>query len=208
MKTKIKICGIREKETVDVCRELSVDYLGFNFSPISPRNISPKNIEKLIVDRLSPNFPKVVFLFYGNDLSLIYSLIKEFKPDYVQLVAGDPVDITDVWLEYLNSKILLPAFRLQGKVGDESLLCPELPFVILDSYQKEMGGGTGHTFPWEYVKDVKRPYLLAGGITADNVEEAIRYLHPYGIDVASGVETNGSKDSEKIRNLVKNVHGS
>ncbi len=207
MGIKIKICGIRDLETVDLCHALRIDFLGFNFSPNSPRNISESEIEALLVLREKEHFPKIVFLFFQNEEKQITKLVNQYNPDYVQLIAGDPIDITGVWEKYRSSKTLLPAFRLQGRVGDESLLCPDLPFVILDSYKKDLGGGTGHTFPWEYVKEVKRPYLLAGGITPDNVVDAIRYLKPFGIDVASGVETNGKKDQTKIEALVKNVRG-
>jgi phosphoribosylanthranilate isomerase len=207
MGTKIKICGIRDKETVKLCQDLKIDWIGFNFSEKSPRNISESQISDLITNRDASDFPKIVFLFFQNESSQITKLVDKYKPDYVQLIAGDPIDITHPWNQYRNNKTLLPAFRLQGRVGDESLLCPDLPFVILDSFKKDLGGGTGHAFPWEYVKDVKRPYLLAGGITPDNVEEAIRYLNPYGIDVASGVETDGIKNHKKIEELVRNVRG-
>jgi len=207
MGTKIKICGIRDKKTVSLCQELHIDWIGFNFSPESPRNISENEIENLISERNTPHFPKIVFLFYQNHPKEIKKLVDTYQPDFVQLIAGDPIDITESWEVYRKDKRLLPAFRLQGRVGDESLLCPDLPVVILDSFKKDLGGGTGHSFPWEYVKDVKRAFLLAGGITPDNVEEAIRYLKPYGIDVASGVESNGQKDHNKIKDLVKNVRG-
>lgn len=207
MGTKIKICGVRDLDTVKLCHELRIDFLGFNFSPNSPRNINESEIEALLSLREKEHFPKIVFLFFQNEEEQIAKLVNSFHPDYVQLIAGDPIDITRVWENYRKNKTLLPAFRLQGRVGDESLLCPDLPLVILDSYKKELGGGSGHTFPWEYVKEVKRPFLLAGGITPDNVADAIRYLNPFGIDVASGVESNGKKDKNKIEALVKNVRG-
>jgi len=203
--TKVKICGIKDRDTIDLCHSLNVDFIGLNFSKASPRSIHPSDVPNLFANRTAEGFPKVVFLFFQNEVLEIEEIVTKFKPDLIQLIAGDPVDITSVWDKYKGEKTLLPAFRLQGAVGDESLLCPELPLVILDSYKRELGGGTGHTFPWEYVKKVKRPYLLAGGITPDNVEEAVRYLHPFGIDVASGVETNGQKDHHKIRELIKNA---
>ncbi len=67
--------------------------------------------------------------------------------------------------------------------------------VIVDS----PGGGTGNTFDWELLKKIKRPYILAGGINAENIEEAVEMLHPYGVDVSSGIETDGYKDKEKMK---------
>ncbi|TGN10532.1 phosphoribosylanthranilate isomerase [Leptospira ilyithenensis] len=207
MGAKIKICGIRTPEIIQVCADLKVDLIGLNFSPNSPRNIKENEIPNLIRTRHTEGFPKIVFLFYNNEIAEIRSVIEKYEPDYVQFIQGDNKLTTDIWNHYLNNKKLLPSFRISEEVKDESILCPELPFVILDSYKKGLGGGTGESFPWEYVKNVKRPYLLAGGITPENVREALDYLNPFGIDVASGVETDGKKDPEKIRQLVKNVRG-
>jgi phosphoribosylanthranilate isomerase len=207
MGTKIKICGITDKATVSLCQDLYVDLIGLNFSPSSIRRVNKDQVDEILKERDTVHFPKIVFLFYQNEPSEIRELVEAYNPHYVQLIAGDTVNITHEWEKYREEGTLLPAFRLQTKVGDESLLCPELPFVILDSFKQNQGGGTGHTFPWEFAKDVKRPYLLAGGITPDNVSEAIRYLKPYGIDVASGVETGGIKDHNKIKDLIKNVRG-
>jgi len=207
MGAKIKICGIRTPEIIQVCTDLKVDLIGLNFSPNSPRNIKENEISNLIRNRHTEGFPKIVFLFYGNEIPEIRHIVENYKPDYVQLIQDDAKLTDDIWNHYLNSKQLLPSFRIREDIKDESVLCPELPFVILDSYKKGLGGGTGESFPWEYVKNVKRPYLLAGGITPENVREALNYLNPFGIDVASGVETDGKKDPEKIKQLVKYVRG-
>lgn len=203
--TKIKICGIRDLPTFELCYELGVDYVGLNFSPRSPRKIDRKSAEKILSLRNNPGFPIIVFLFFENSLEEIQSLTKEFQPDLVQLIRGDGFLTEEIWETLTSEKRLLPAIRIQSQVTSDEELEPKSKLVILDSFQKGLGGGSGHVFPWEYVTKVKRPYLLAGGITPSNVQLALKTLHPYGIDVASGVETDGKKDPNKIKELVNNV---
>ncbi|MDF3821790.1 phosphoribosylanthranilate isomerase [Leptospira sp. 96542] len=203
--TKIKICGIKNLETLNLCVDLSVDYVGINFSPKSIRKITWEQTKILLETRKNPNFPKVVFLFFLNDTNFIGETVNQFSPDLVQLVDGDHLVPLELKNFYLDKKILLPSFRIQNQITDETTLEPKAELVILDSFKKGEGGGTGHSFPWEYVKTIKRPYLLAGGITPDNVINAIQTLSPFGIDVASGVETDGEKDLNKIKTLVQNV---
>ncbi|MCW7504935.1 phosphoribosylanthranilate isomerase [Leptospira paudalimensis] len=203
--TKIKICGIKELATLELCHELGVDYVGLNFSPRSPRGINRSVAEEILSIRHLPGFPKLVFLFFENSIEEIRTLTKEFKPDLIQLIRGDHFLTKEIWESFTNQKQLLPAIRIQSPIGSDEELEPQSSLVILDSFQKGLGGGSGHVFPWEYVTNVKRPYLLAGGITPKNVQLALNTLKPYGIDVASGVETDGKKDPTKIKELVQNV---
>ncbi|TGM66726.1 phosphoribosylanthranilate isomerase [Leptospira meyeri] len=202
---KIKICGIKDLATLELCVDLQVDFVGLNFSPRSPRAINADTAETLLKLRKKSGFPKLVFLFFENELTEIETLTNRFQPDLIQLIRGDAYVTSQIWNEFTETKKLLPAIRIQTKITNEKDLEPKSNLVILDSYQKTLGGGTGHTFPWEYVTSVKRPFLLAGGITPDNVKSALETVHPYGIDVASGVETDGIKDPNKIKTLVQNV---
>ncbi|WP_246839286.1 phosphoribosylanthranilate isomerase [Leptospira levettii] len=191
--------------TLELCRDLGVDFVGLNFSPKSPRGINRKVAEEILSIRHLPGFPKLVFLFFENSTEEILSLTKEFKPDLIQLIRGDQFLTKEIWETFTNQKQLLPAIRIQSPIDSDEELEPKSSLVILDSFQKGLGGGSGHVFPWEYVTKVKRPYLLAGGITPKNVQLALNTLKPYGIDVASGVETDGKKDPNKIKELVQNV---
>lgn len=202
---KIKICGIKDLATLELCVDLQVDFVGLNFSPRSPRGITQETAETLLPLRKKTGFPKLVFLFFENSVSEIQTLSTRFQPDLVQLIRGDKFLTKELWDNLTEKKSLLPAIRIQEKVMSDEDLEPKSDLVILDSYHKDLGGGSGHSFPWEYVTSVKRPFLLAGGITPENVKTAIETVHPYGIDVASGVETNGKKDPNKIKTLVQNV---
>ncbi|TGL87724.1 phosphoribosylanthranilate isomerase [Leptospira congkakensis] len=202
---KIKICGIKDLATLELCVDLQVDFVGLNFSPRSPRQIHEGTAESLLKIRNKPGFPKLVFLFFENSPTEIQSLKDKFQPDLIQLIRGDKFLTTELWENLTEKKSLLPAIRIQEKVTSDEDLEPKSDLVILDSYKKDFGGGTGHSFPWEYVTSVKRPFLLAGGITPTNVKSALETVHPYGIDVASGVETDEKKDPNKIKELVHNV---
>ncbi|PJZ44633.1 phosphoribosylanthranilate isomerase [Leptospira brenneri] len=202
---KIKICGIKDLATLELCVDLQVDLVGLNFSPRSPRQIDEETAKSLLKLRSKPGFPKLVFLFFENSVSEIQNLTERYNPDLIQLIRGDKFLTQELWTNFTEKKTLLPAIRIQEKVISDDDLEPKSDLVILDSYNKDFGGGTGHSFPWEYVTSVKRPFLLAGGITPQNVKTALETVHPYGIDVASGVETDGKKDPKKIRELVQNV---
>ncbi|MGE8721689.1 phosphoribosylanthranilate isomerase [Leptospira terpstrae] len=202
---KIKICGIKDLATLELCVDLQVDFVGLNFSPRSPRAINEVIAESLLQIRNKPGFPKLVFLFFENSVQEIQNLTARFQPDLIQLIRGDKFLTKDLWDHLTEKKSLLPAIRIQEKVVSDADLEPKSDLVILDSYHKDLGGGSGHSFPWEYVTSVKRPFLLAGGITPENVKTALNTVRPFGIDVASGVETDGKKDSNKIGTLVQNV---
>lgn len=194
-----------DKETMDLCQEISVDLIGLNFSPVSKRKIPESKVDELLQNRKSPNFPKVVFLFYQNEESEIKDIVSKHSPDLVQLITDDKFISDQTWKLYSEKNQLLPAVRIKESTDNDSLPFPNANLMILDSFKKEEGGGTGLAFPWEYVSSITRPYLLAGGITPDNVAEALKTVQAVGIDVATGVETLGKKDPQKIEMLVKNV---
>jgi phosphoribosylanthranilate isomerase len=202
---KIKICGIQSVEIMDLCQELAVDFVGLNFSPRSKRQISEAQIKTLLQKRGSSNFPKVVFLFFENEEKEITHLTESYKPDRIQLIANDSYVSKNFFDDLYQKNILLPSFRIQKPITNLDLGYPNLDLMILDSFETGEGGGTGKKFPWEFVKDVDRNFLLAGGINESNVVQALTETKAIGIDVASGVETDGKKDPKKIKLLVENV---
>ncbi|PJZ68594.1 N-(5'-phosphoribosyl)anthranilate isomerase [Leptospira perolatii] len=207
---KVKICGIKDTEALTCCLEEGADFIGLNFSPVSARNISPQTAAKLLsyLENSSAGLekPKVVFLFYKTPLPLIKFILKELPHDFRQWVTDDPL------LPGLTSPLLGPyskriySHRVTHREDDDSLTYLHSPLLILDSFVPGMGGGTGESFPWEFIKDVKRPFLLAGGLKPENVEKAVRTVKPYGVDVASGVESSpGVKDPNLIRQFIRNA---
>lgn len=207
---KVKICGIRKVDDLKICVEEGADLIGINFVSSSPRLVSPKEAEILITYLYTsvPFFlrPKIVFLFYKSSTQYIESLLKNLTHDYVQYVSDDPLAPggTSPLYQDKNSRIL--SYRVRGKVNDDSLHFLNSDLLILDSFNSDSGGGTGESFPWEQVSEVRRPYLLAGGLTPENVANALSRTNAYGVDVASGVESSpGNKDPELIRNFIRNA---
>jgi len=204
--TQIKICGIRTIPIYDLICELEIDFVGINFSPKSKRCITESEWHKL-QDRHIQNSqfkPKLVYVFFENDLDHAKSiLIQSPKPDYLQFVVGDSKEKDLLQLASEFHLELLPSYRITE--NNPILPYPKSSLFILDSFAPGQGGGTGHGFPWEFAKEITRPYLLAGGIHPKNVRDAIQILSPYGIDVASGVESNGEKDPELVRALALHV---
>jgi phosphoribosylanthranilate isomerase len=201
---KIKICGIKDSETAIFCIEEGVDFLGFNFSPVSSRFISLKDSEIIINTIYKNNYKnkfEIIGLFFKTSEEVINDVIKSGLFNSFQYVVHDPNFNRKL---YDNLK-LIPQIGIENEVTDSDLNYTD-DLLILDSYNKSSGGGSGSVFPWQNIKKVKRKYLLAGGLNPENVSSAIETLNPYGVDVASGVEDSpGVKNHEKIRRFIENA---
>lgn len=203
---KVKICGITDVNTAIQTQNLGADWIGLNFSPRSKRNISIKSAKE-ISSALHEKGHKtqVVLLFFRNEMDYIREVISEVKHDWIQIIAGDPV-AREVMNSYPQEKILF-SLPVKGPIHNQDVQAAPGILKILDAYSPGEGGGTGHKFPWEWVRGIQERYLLAGGLTPENVASAVRELKPYGVDVASGVETDGKKDILKIKEFLKNAKG-
>jgi phosphoribosylanthranilate isomerase len=200
---KVKVCGITSYEDAAMALDQAVDALGFNFFPPSPRYISPGEARSII--RRLPPFAAAVGVFVN--VSSAESLME------TALLAGVQVlqlhgDETPEYCSQLSSRPLIKALRI-GKDGiRENLEEYPVQAFLLDSKDDALFGGTGRSFDWKLAAKIKRvrPIILAGGLRAENVGEAIRTLEPYGIDVCSGVESRpGKKDAGKLREFMNEV---
>ncbi|EJO70424.1 N-(5'phosphoribosyl)anthranilate isomerase [Leptospira kirschneri serovar Grippotyphosa str. RM52] len=202
-KTKIKICGIKNIEIAKICKEEGADYIGLNFVSSSPRKIELSNAQKIVeYYRSEKNSPEIVLLFYQNSFEEIESITSILDHDLVQWVWGDP----SVSKEKLLVKRQICSYRVQAPINDQDLKDIVAEFLILDSYSKGIGGGTGETFNWEFISKIKRKFLLAGGLDPSNVVNVIEIVKPFGVDVASGVESSpGIKDPQKVIQFIRNV---
>ncbi|WP_061244442.1 phosphoribosylanthranilate isomerase [Leptospira noguchii] len=202
-KTKVKICGIRNLEIAKICKEEEADYIGLNFVSNSPRKIELSNAQKIVeYYRSEKNSPEIVLLFYQNSLEEIKSITSILDHDLVQWVWDDPLLSADKLL----GKRQICSYRVQAPINDQDLKDIVAEFLILDSYSKGLGGGTGETFNWEFISKIKRKFLLAGGLDPSNVVNAIEIVKPFGVDVASGVESSpGIKDPQKVIQFIRNV---
>lgn len=201
---KVKICGIQDIKTAIYASERGADFLGFNFSPMSHRCITKDTASLMYNSLVQKNLlysTRLVALFYKTERELIKQIIKEIPFHYIQILDSD-TDLKKNDFEFFP-KIVQVSIHGNSYDSDFHKFGNEL--LILDSYKKGIAGGTGEVFNWDFISSITRKYFLAGGLTPENVKEAIDVLNPYGVDVATGVETDKVKDLEKIKRFIKNA---
>ncbi|MBO5610954.1 MAG: phosphoribosylanthranilate isomerase [Eubacterium sp.] len=206
--TRIKICGLKRIEDIEAVNELCPDYVGFVFADFSHRYVDKETAVKL-KERLDPRI-KAVGVFVNEDYNYVAELLNEGVIDMAQLHG----DEDEVYIERLrgltsdnereaksaDSEKIIKAFNMSkiGSVSDIDNSSADM--VLVDS-----GTGSGKTFDWTRLREIKRPYILAGGLGVQNIAEAVNTLQPYGVDVSSGVETDKLKDVNKMRSFVEIV---
>lgn len=203
--SKIKICGIKDLAIAEFCIQEGVDFLGFNFSPQSCRSIKLQDADKIITKLSQIGIPPgttLVALFYQTHPTEIKEIIQSGLFSLFQYVVHDTSFNRSMFIENIP---LLAQYGVDSQITDDSLKHLD-ELIILDSFNERLGGGSGKPFEWDHISNVQRKYLLAGGLNPENVRDAIEFLHPYGVDVASGVESErGIKDTKKIKRFVNNV---
>lgn len=195
--TKIKLCGLTRPCDIECVNELLPEYIGFVFAPKSRRYISPEKAEVLrehLDDRITP-----VGVFVDEKIEIIADLIKRKIIDIVQLHGNE----SEKYITGLRRVIDCPvikAFRIESEADIVSANNSSADYVLLDS-----GGGTGKVFDHSLLKDIARPYFLAGGLTPENVETAVKQLAPFVVDASTSLETDGFKDKIKMTAFVNAV---
>ena len=189
--TMIKICGLFREEDIDYVNEAQPEYIGFILHfPKSHRNVTVQQAACL-KHRLSPGI-RTAGVFVDQPAGLVRTAAETIPLDVIQLHGHED----EGYIVSLQQETGLPvwkAFRIR-KEGDlsEAMRSPA-DRILLDN-----GYGTGQVFDWTLVKDIGRPFILAGGLTPDNIPQAVHQLCPEMIDISSGVETDRKKDREKI----------
>jgi phosphoribosylanthranilate isomerase len=202
---KIKICGITNQEDAHIAVQEGADALGFVFYPQSPRYIQPA-VAKQIIGSLPP-FVLPVGVFVNQELDMVRSIFDECGLAFAQLHGDESPNFCESLrrpvlraLRVQDRRSFLALAEFKGRTGVKGF--------VVDAFSDSLYGGTGRTTDWTIAGEVAKavPILLAGGLTSENVQEAIRQVHPYGVDVSSGVEHSpGRKDSEKIRAFIQSV---
>ena len=189
--TKIKFCGLSRNCDIETANALSPDYVGFVFVKNSRCCVSFAQVKELKA-LLAPGI-LTVGVFVNEDPRTVTALLEAGVIDAAQLHGDEDTDYIR-GLKSLTKAPLIKAFGLRS-IHDLPAVerCPA-DLVLLDS----PGGGTGRLFDWQLLENIQRPYFLAGGLSAENVGEAIARLRPFGVDVSSGIETGGYKDREKM----------
>lgn len=188
--TKIKMCGLSRPCDIVAANAIRPEYIGFVFYPKSKRNVTPEQAAQL-KKRLSPAI-QAVGVFVDAAPEAVSALLRQGVIDIAQL-HGHEDEAYLASLRQLTDKPLLQAFRIAEADDVTRAMQSSADMVLLDA-----GMGSGEGFDWTLVRKIDRPYFLAGGLDADNVTAAIRQLHPYAVDVSSGIETDGQKDKEKM----------
>lgn len=193
---KIKICGLRGPEDVEYANLLMPDYIGFVFAK-SKRQITVEEAVRMKA-HLSPQIG-AVGVFVNEESDLIIDMLLRGIIDVAQL-HGNESKNTVQEIKDATGRPVWKAISVTSKQDIKSWIGTATDCLVLDN-----GQGTGKTFDWRLLREIECPYFLAGGIQADNIQEAIQTVNPYGIDVSSGAETNGRKDFEKMQYLIEQV---
>ncbi len=195
--TKIKFCGLRRPEDIAAANEIKPDYVGFVMAPGFFRTITEEQAAEL-KSLLDPEIP-AVGVFVNEAPERIAELLKKGIIDMTQL-HGDEDENYIAELRELTDKPVIKAFKVRTAEDVRKARECTADFVLLDS-----GTGTGETFDWSLLREVGRDYFLAGGLHPGNAAEAIARLHPYALDVSSGIETEAKKDRAKMETFAAAV---
>ena len=203
--TKIKICGITNLDDALLAAGLGADMLGFNFYEKSPRFVEPQTARN-IAEKIPPGVFKVG-VFVNMEAHRIGEFVSMVGLDAVQL-HGDEHDSFVSELRRETHARIIKACRITPDRSTWPNAGSDADHFLLDSHTHEFGG-SGRTFDWSVVEGfsgIREQIILAGGLNADNVAEAIRTVRPYAVDVASGVESSpGKKDPKKLEAFIKNA---
>ena len=223
---KVKMCGISKIETIPAVIEANPDYMGLVFAP-SKRQVTVDQA-KTLVEELHKQYAnrynrdaeqysnqtlihqesiKTVGVFVNETVESLLKIAKEVKLDVIQLHGDEDESFIQILKEQSNVEVW-KAVQVRSAADAEAWIDSSADMLLFDAYHKDERGGTGEVFDWSSLDEFERPFMLAGGINSTNVARAIRTVRPYGIDISSGIETEGVKDDEKIKaftNIVRTI---
>lgn len=203
LRVRVKICGITRVEDAEQVVNAGADAIGLVFYAPSPRNVSLAQAAEIA--NTMPAFVSVVGLFVNADVDFVHAVISQVKLDLLQF-HGDETP------EYC-AQFKLPFIKAIRVKADTNLVqCAqdfsEAKALLLDAFTEGVAGGTGHVFDWNLIpKRLAKPVILAGGLNADNVAQAVEQVSPYAVDVSGGVEAaKGIKDKIKLAAFMRQVY--
>ena len=226
---KVKMCGISKVETIPAIIDAKPDYMGLVFAP-SKRQVTVEQAKTLVeelykknvvgnnseaeqtepvtsLDTASSETIKTVGVFVNETIENLLKIAEEIKLDVIQLHGDEDESFIQILKEQSNVEVW-KAVQVRSAADAEKWIDSSADMLLFDAYHKDERGGTGEVFDWSSLDEFERPFMLAGGIDSTNVARAIRTVRPYGIDISSGIETNGVKDDEKIKaftNIVRTI---
>ena len=189
--SKVKICGLSSENDIDHANEILPEFIGFVFYPPSSRYVSPEQAARL-KEKLDYRIA-AVGVFVDEEPETIAELVKSETIDMVQLHGNEDNGYISR-LRKLCDCPLIQAFCISSQDDIRRAAASEADFILLDS-----GKGSGITFDHSMIRDIKRPFFLAGGLDPENVGEAVLRFGPYAVDASSSLETDGYKDPVKMK---------
>jgi phosphoribosylanthranilate isomerase len=198
---KVKICGITNVEDALQAASCGADALGFVFYPQSPRVLTPERAKEIVA--ALPPFVAAVGLFVNEEPARVREVADFCGLDLLQLHGDEPA----AGCSFPPYRVI-KALRVKNAESLTGLSAYPVSAVLLDAWVAGAYGGTGHRFNWQMAARAAREgtVILAGGLTPENVREAVRIVRPYGVDVSSGVESApGRKDHEKVAAFIRNA---
>lgn len=196
--TKIKFCGLSRECDMEAANKLRPDYVGFVFAENSRRYVTPERAERL--KRLLDPGIMAVGVFVNEAPEKVAELLDKRIIDLAQLHGQENEDYI-ARLRRLTERPLIKAFRIDSAEDTEKAAGSSADYILLDSGK----GGTGSRFDWRLIANFPRPYFLAGGLAVENVSEALKMPMLYALDVSSGIESKGVKDTDKMAAFVAAV---
>ena len=210
---KVKMCGISKIDTIPAVVEAKPDYMGLVFAP-SKRQVTVEQAKTLVEElhkqyavRYNSETIKTVGVFVNETIENLLKIAEEVKLDVIQLHGDEDESFIQILKEQSNVEIW-KAVQVRSAADAEKWIDSSTDMLLFDAYHKDERGGTGEVFDWSSLDEFERPFMLAGGIDSTNVARAIRTVRPYGIDISSGIETEGVKDNEKMKaftNIVRTI---
>ena len=223
---KVKMCGISKVETIPAIVDTKPDYMGLVFAP-SKRQVTVDQAKTLVEELhkqyanrynrdaeqysnqtlIHQEYIKTVGVFVNETVENLLKIAEEVKLDVIQLHGDEAESFIQTLKEQSNVEVW-KAVQVRSATDAEKWLDSSADMLLFDAYHKDERGGTGEVFDWSCLDEFERPFMLAGGIDSTNVARAIRTVRPYGIDISSGIETEGVKDDEKIKaftNIVRTI---
>ena len=198
---KVKICGMTNLKDVKVAVDGGVDAVGFIFYKKSPRSVTMQAVRKIVLEL--PPFVDSVGVFVNETAEQINKIADRCNLDRVQLHGNE----SPTFCKKIRRRVI-KAIRVKDIQSLKKLSDYPVSSFLLDTFSEDQYGGTGKVFDWNLVFPAKKygPIILAGGLTPNNVRQAIQRIQPYGVDVCSGVESHpGIKDHKKMQIFLKNV---
>jgi phosphoribosylanthranilate isomerase len=203
MRTRVKICGITRAEDARTAAAAGADAIGLVFAE-SPRRVTVDEARAIVI--ALPPFIKVVGLFVDAPAEAVAAVLGRVPLDLLQFHGREtPEDCRQFGRPYIKTIHI----REDVDVAGTARRYPDAAGILFDAFHPQLAGGSGTRFDWTRVpRDLDRPVILAGGLTPENVAEAVRTVRPYAVDVSSGVESSkGIKDAARIAAFIRNAAG-